>query len=125
MSTTMRYKGSARSGGISSWFLQRWTGVLLVIMLITHFVICHFSGQHSVTYEWVMQRLSNPVWKAFDLIFLYLAAYHGVMGALSVVSDYKINNTLKVIIYTFGITLLTYLLVFGTVTILSIHAVGS
>lgn len=125
MSALMRYKGSARSGGILSWFLQRWSGVLLVVLLLTHFFISHFNGHHCVTYEMVMERLANPMWKLFDLSFLYLAAYHGVMGALSVVSDYKINPRLKVIVYSVGLFMIGYLVIFGTITILSVHAVGS
>lgn len=122
MSTTVRYKGSSRSGGIMSWFLQRWTGVILVILLFTHFFITHFNGQHCVTYEMVMERLSNPVWKLFDLAFLYFAAYHGIMGALNVVSDYKIDAKLKVIIYSIAYALLSYIVIFGTITILSVQA---
>ncbi len=85
MAINSDYKGSSRSGGIHNWFLQRWTGVLLIFMLITHFVISHFHGQPYVTYEMVMERLANPVWKLFDISFLYLAAYHGIMGAWVVV----------------------------------------
>jgi succinate dehydrogenase / fumarate reductase membrane anchor subunit len=122
MSTVSTYKGSSRSGGIMHWFMQRWSGVLLVIMLFTHFILCHFTGDHSpMTYEKVMQRLADPAWKAFDLAFLYLAAYHGVMGALSVISDYKICKCWKVTIYSIGLAILAYITIFGTVTIVSLH----
>ncbi len=125
MSTVTRYKGSARSGGIKHWFFQRWSGIILIILLFVHFFITHFNGHSSVTYEMVMERLSNPLWKLFDLAFLYLAAYHGIMGALSVVSDYKINSTLKVLIYSIAMVLIGYIVIFGTITIVSIQAVGS
>lgn len=122
MSTNLRYKGSARSGGILDWFLQRWTGVLLIFMLIIHFVIMHFGGHDYVTYDTVIERLSNPVWKLFDLAFLYLATYHGIKGGLAVIADYKINATVKVAIYSLAITLLAYIVIFGTITILSVAA---
>jgi succinate dehydrogenase / fumarate reductase membrane anchor subunit len=122
MSTNDRYKGSARSGGIRDWFLQRWTGMILVFLLITHFVISHFHGHPYVTYEMVMERLANPVWKFFDLSFLYLAAYHGVMGFATVMADYKINATLKTAIYSVALAILAYIVIFGTITILSVSA---
>ena len=125
MSTVSRYKGSARSGGIKHWFFQRWSGVLLVALLLIHFFITHFNGHSHVTYEMVLERLSNPLWKLFDLAFLYLAAYHGIMGALSVISDYKINSKLKVLIYSIAMALIGYIVIFGTITIVSIQSAGS
>lgn len=124
MCSTGRYKGSAKSGGIFNWFIQRWTGVVLVILLLTHFYISHFTGAHQITYSSVMERLSNPAWKTFDLVFLYFATYHGVMGAWNVVSDYKICKMCKVFIYSLFLALIAYLVVFGTVTIVSIQPVG-
>lgn len=124
MSLTAKYKGSSRSGGVKHWFWQRWTGVVLVILLFVHFFITHFNGHDHITYEMVLERLSNPVWKLFDLAFLYFAAYHGIMGALSVVLDYKINSKLKVAIYSFFLALISYIVIFGTITIVSIQPVG-
>lgn len=125
MSTSVRYKGSSKSGGILHWFLQRWTGVVLIVLLFVHFFITHFSGHSHMTYELVMERLSNPAWKLFDLAFLYFAAYHGIMGALSVVSDYTINTKLKMAVYSMAILIFSYIVIFGTITILSIQPVGS
>lgn len=125
MSIPMRYKGSSKSGGIFDWFLQRWSGVVLVILLFVHFFITHFSGHQHMTYELVMERLSNPVWKLFDLAFLYFAGYHGIMGALSVVGDFKIDGRLKVAAYSIAIALFSYIAIFGTITILSVQPVGS
>jgi succinate dehydrogenase / fumarate reductase membrane anchor subunit len=121
MTTNIKYNGSAKSGGIKHWFFQRWTGMLLICMLITHFVISHFHGHPYVTYDMVMERLANPVWKFFDLSFLYLAAYHGIMGVLAVVSDYKISAILKVTIYSVAMAIMAYIVIFGTITILSVN----
>lgn len=121
---TERYKGSAKSGGIKSWFFHRWTGVILVIMLITHFFISHFNGHEHVTYEMVMERLTTPAWKTFDLAFLYFASYHGIYGAYNVISDYKLNKTAKVAVFSIGIALISYLVIFGTITIVSLKSVG-
>ena len=121
---TDKYKGSAKSGGIKDWFFQRWTGIVLVIMLLTHFFLSHFHGQHHITYDMVMERLSTPAWKTFDLAFLYFASYHGIMGAYNVISDYKINKAAKVAVFSIGIALISYLLIFGTLTIVSLKSVG-
>lgn len=125
MNLPVRYKGSSKSGGIMDWFLQRWTGAVLLVLLFIHFGITHFSGHQHMTYELVMERLSNPVWKLFDLAFLYFAGYHGIMGALNVLGDFKVDARIKVAAYSIAIALFAYIAIFGTITILSLQPVGS
>lgn len=122
MTSSRNYKGSLFSGGIWEWFAQRWTGVILFIMILTHFFVAHFISDGHITYDKVMERLANPYWKAFDLAFLYLASYHGIFGLLSIVKDYKISSAWKIVILSFSLAILLYLVVFGSITILSVGA---
>ncbi len=62
--------------------------MLLIAGLILHFAIMHFSGTHELTYAFVMKRLSNPWWKAFDIAFLLTAIYHGFNGFLGLALEY-------------------------------------
>ncbi len=74
--------------GVAGWLFQRITGMLLIGGLILHFVIMHFIGTHELTYAFVMKRLSNPWWKAFDVAFLLTAIYHGFNGFWGLALEY-------------------------------------
>ncbi len=78
-------------GGAALWLLQRITGIFIVLMILIHIFINHFVGTGQVTYEAVMARLSNPLWKCFDLAFLAFALSHGFAGLWVFFADY-INN---------------------------------
>ncbi|WP_028841935.1 succinate dehydrogenase, hydrophobic membrane anchor protein [Thermodesulfovibrio yellowstonii] len=78
-----------------SWLLHRITGVILVVGLLYHFILMHFMGHDNYSYEAVMQRLSEPSWKIFNIVFLFSALYHGFYGLNGVVTEYVRNNSLK------------------------------
>jgi succinate dehydrogenase / fumarate reductase membrane anchor subunit len=74
--------------GVTGWVLQRVTGALLIAGLIVHFTVMHFSGSRQITHELVLNRISSPYWKAFDLIFLSSVLYHGFSGLQGIVLEY-------------------------------------
>ena len=81
----LRTTGSKSSGSLS-WFIQRVSGLVLVIMLLLHFGLMHYVAVKSpdgfsfqkLTFDVVKERLASPYWKAFDITFLILAIYHGL-----------------------------------------------
>ena len=91
------------------WFLQRITGLILFAGLIVHFYIMHYSGAENITYEAVMTRLSSPLWKAFDIIFLVSVLYHAFNGLWGISIEYikKEGNlkTLRAILVVLSIIL--------------------
>ncbi|GAQ93886.1 succinate dehydrogenase [Thermodesulfovibrio aggregans] len=78
-----------------SWLLHRITGVILVVGLLYHFVLMHFMGHDNYSYEAVMQRLSDPSWKIFNIVFLISALYHGFYGLNGLVLEYIKSDSLK------------------------------
>lgn len=83
--------------GIAGWLFQRLTGLVLVAGLLLHFSIMHFSGQEQITYAFVLKRLSNPYWKAFDLFFLVTILFHGFNGLWGIALEYaRAGRLLKV-----------------------------
>ena len=74
--------------GVTGWVLQRATGALLIAGLIVHFTVMHFSGSRQITHEFVLNRISSPYWKAFDLAFLSSVIYHGFNGLWGIVLEY-------------------------------------
>ncbi|MCB2186600.1 MAG: succinate dehydrogenase, hydrophobic membrane anchor protein [Deltaproteobacteria bacterium] len=114
----MRYMGSGRTGAFD-WLFQRVTGLALVVILGLHFILMHYVGEGPVTYEKVAHRLTNPYYKAWELLFLGLALYHAMNGAKLIMDDYLHYSTWRT-----GLTGLLWvvalaLFFFGAVTVLS------
>ncbi len=78
-----------------SWLLHRITGVILVAGLLYHFIFMHFMGHDNYSYEAVAQRLKEPSWQFFNIIFLLSALYHGFYGLNGLVSEYIKGNYWK------------------------------
>jgi succinate dehydrogenase / fumarate reductase membrane anchor subunit len=74
--------------GTSGWLFQRVTGMVLIAGLVVHFLVMHFSGPSQITFDFVMRRLSNPFWKAFDICFLVTILYHGFNGLWGIALEY-------------------------------------
>jgi succinate dehydrogenase / fumarate reductase membrane anchor subunit len=118
----MSFKGSSNSG-LLSWFFQRVSGVVLLLMLLFHFFIMHFYVRSSdITYKWVADRFSNPLWKIFDEGFLILALWHGFYGFKMVADDYIRSNGARIFWVSFAFILASLLFLLGSVTILSFQA---
>lgn len=95
--------------GLLGWLLQRISGVLLIVGLIIHFSIMHYSGPEQIKYELVLRRISSPYWKTFDLLFLSLIIYHGFNGvwgiAIEYISSKKLLRFSRVLILTLALLL--------------------
>ncbi|HHE46194.1 MAG TPA: succinate dehydrogenase, hydrophobic membrane anchor protein [Bacteroidetes bacterium] len=111
-----------RSGGAFSWFFQRISGVFLLLALLVHFWVLHFSAPDhgEITFGSVMERLNNPLWRAFDILFVVTAVYHAMNGALLIVQDYIRATGLRMIVVA-GLWIgALYFLIVGSMTILGL-----
>ncbi len=106
------------TGGSRTWLFQRLTGLFIVLIILLHFGINHLIGTGEVTYDVVANRLSNPLWKCFDMAFLTFALYHGFAGVWVVVADYVQTNSWRLAIYSALILSGILLYALGTITIL-------
>jgi len=111
-----------RRTGSYGWLFQRVSGVMLFVMLIAHFILMHFMGGEKRLYADVLQRLSNPLWKTFDLVFLSLALYHGWYGVWGIIEDYVGRGALRVACLVIVMTAVLALFSLGFVTIVTFHA---
>lgn len=93
-----KYYGSRGSGAVS-WFLQRVTGLLLVVVMIGHYILMHYTPESGHTYDAVLQRLSHPFWKMFDLTFITIGLWHGLNGLWSVFRDFKMKPWISMTLY--------------------------
>jgi len=118
--------GSSNTGAMS-WFFQRISGLLLVVLLLLHFGLIHNYeidrelGQ--VTYEPIAERLATPFWKVLDLSFLFLAVFHALNGLWMVLGDYVHRAWARTSLFTVVCALGFVLLILGSVAILSFQPV--
>ncbi len=122
------FTGSSNTGA-TLWFFQRISGLLLVVILLVHFGLIHgtevteVGGKHQVTYQPVAERLASSTWKTIDLVFLFLAVFHGLSGLWMVIGDYVHRAWARTSIFTAVCILGLVLLILGSVTILSFRPV--
>jgi len=114
-------KRTFNSGGKFLWFFQRLSGFVLLLLLLLHTYISHFTFQGGApTYSEVMTRLGDPYWKLFDLLFLYLALFHGLNGLWTVLTDYFHKPFAKLAFFSLITLGGLMLLIFGTITVISL-----
>jgi len=112
---------SKEDSGHWLWFLQRLTGILLVIILVIHFGVEHFttySAGDAYNYERVIARLGSSWFKLLDMSFLTLAIFHGFHGLWMVGRDYIHSQGLRFTLAGALIAAAFILLVWGAVTII-------
>jgi succinate dehydrogenase cytochrome b556 subunit len=78
---------------VISWYAQRITGALLIVLLAAHFWVEHFMTAElrrgDLTYQAILARISNPIWQFIDIAFLLVALYHGLNGLRNIILDYS------------------------------------
>ena len=79
------------SGRALNWYMQRITGLALLILLILHFWVEHFTAsvrEGGLTFENVQRRFfHNPWFVTIDVLFLIVALYHGLNGVRNIIFD--------------------------------------
>ena len=102
------------------WYFLRVSGVILVFFALGHLFITHYVNIPSdTTFDFVSARWANPLWRTFDLILLFSALWHGLVGIRLVITDLIRRQGPRQIAYAllwiFGIVFT----ILGTVTIVS------
>jgi succinate dehydrogenase / fumarate reductase, membrane anchor subunit len=115
---TFKFAG-ARGSGAKNWYMQRITGIVLVVVLIGHYILMHATPDSGHTYRAVMERLHQPIWKIIDLSFVTLGLWHGLNGTWSVIRDYEMKPWLTTTLYTIIVIVALAFWFLGLNTILS------
>lgn len=118
-----QYGASARPvGGTAfetfSWYFFRWSGVVLLFLVIIHLVLMHVVTDVSMTtYDFVLHRYQNPFWRVYDLVLLTLALLHGLNGLRIIADDYIHTRGWRVLAQSvIGLLVVSFWLM-GTLTI--------
>ena len=125
-----KHYGSKTATGSRWWYFQRFSGLVLFVMVLLHFAIMHFipeagmrvsdaSGKAFATFESVRLRFANPMWKAFDITFLVLAVGHAYNGMWQVFMDWKVSDASKALIKGVLAALWLGLLAVGVTTLVT------
>ncbi|HEV2382845.1 MAG TPA: succinate dehydrogenase, hydrophobic membrane anchor protein [Terriglobia bacterium] len=108
-----------------AWIFMRVSGVVLLIMALTHLVIMHLINNIDVvSYEFVAKRYATPFWRTYDLVMLWLALIHGVNGSRTVLLDYVHRGGLRVVSLTALYVVGFIMLALGSLVILTFHPVS-
>ena len=85
-----KYKGTKDSGG-RSWLMQRVTGLALVVLMVGHYVLMHYTPESGHTYDAVLGRMQYSWYRIIDIVFVTLAMYHGLNGIWGIFRDYNLK----------------------------------
>ncbi len=72
------------------WVYMRVSGVLLIVLVFGHLFsnLMIGDGVHAIDFGFVGGKLSQPFWKVWDTLLLWLALIHGANGMRTIVNDY-------------------------------------
>lgn len=75
------------------WYTQRITGALLLLLLVMHFWLVHYTAgpvrEGKLTFDVIQARISDPRMQAINIAFLIVALYHGLNGLRNILFDYS------------------------------------
>ena len=75
--------------------MQRVSAIALLIFLGIHMAVMHYPPWEIDFRTVVIERLSNPIWKAIDIAFLFFVLMHALPGAYVVLTDIQRINAFK------------------------------
>jgi len=121
------YGAKPSSGGFEtfSWFFFRVSGILLIFLVIFHLIIMHVTTDVAqTTYNFVVARYSNPLWRLYDWLLLTLALLHGMNGLRIVIDDYVRGRSARLTLLSIAGILTLVFLMLGTITLITFPAVA-
>ncbi len=111
--------------GTASYLFMRFSGLLLVFLVIIHFVIQHVVNDvHNLSINFVAERWASTGWRVYDAFLLALALVHGLNGTRIVINDYVLNPTWNRIVKILILAVGAALIIIGGVAIIGGARVG-
>jgi succinate dehydrogenase hydrophobic anchor subunit len=87
--------------GVWLWLAKIISGGLIIIFLLIHFTINHFSGTAGgglLTFKEVIQLYTRPDYLVLEILFLIIVVAHALIGFRSVILDLNpARNAMRVI----------------------------
>ena len=102
--------------------MQRISAVALLVFMTIHMVVVHYPPFH-IDFSRIIDRMSQPIWKAIDIAFLFFVLMHALTGAYMVLTDlgevHKYRKALAWVMVAAAVAAFIY----GTQTILAFQPV--
>ena len=116
----------SRTSGSTSWVVQRISGIVLVIVMIGHYILMHYSPESGHSYDAVLARMQSSWYRVLDLTFVVLGMYHGLNGVWGIFRDYKMKPWQSITVFSIILVLGLAFTLWGIKTILDIpYVTGS
>ena len=102
-----------------AWLFMRLSGVVLVVMVITHLFVNLVLGDgiDQVDFAFVAGKWASPFWQVWDLVLLWLAMLHGTNGVRVIINDYSERNATRIVLKTLLLTAFAFTVLLGTLVI--------
>ena len=101
--------------------IQRISAVALVFFMTIHMIVVHYPPFH-IDFSRIIDRLSQPLWQAIDITFLFFVLIHALAGAYMVITDVQRFSRGKRILAGAAILIGVGAFYYGVRTILSFGA---
>lgn len=103
------------------WIFMRISGLILVFLVLGHIYMTFIQvSEADATFDAVVAKLSNPAWKFYDWMILFLALLHGANGARYSIEDYIRSRPGRAWVKGLFYTVVALVFAFGTIGLLSI-----
>ena len=99
--------------------MQRISAIALLIFLGIHMAVMHYPPWEIDFRTVVIERLSSPIWKVFDIGFLFFMLMHALAGSYVVLTDIQRVNAFKRVLAGAAIVLGIVGVIYGTATIMA------
>lgn len=76
--------------GVWLWLIKIISGGLIIVFLVTHFTINHFTGTAGgglLTFREVIQLYTSPGYLILEILFIIIVIAHALIGFRSVILD--------------------------------------
>jgi succinate dehydrogenase / fumarate reductase membrane anchor subunit len=101
-----------------NWQIQRLSAIAILVFLTIHMIVVHYPPFH-ITFDIILERLANPLWKAIDIAFLAFVLLHALSGTWAVVTDYQFFDRWRKPIGAVVLALGVLAFVYGALTIMA------
>jgi succinate dehydrogenase hydrophobic anchor subunit len=82
--------GPKTGEGAWLWFIKAFSGVLVIVILIVHFVVNHFVAPKGLlTYADVLRYYQNPIIPTMEILFVIFVVSHALIGLRGIILDLK------------------------------------
>jgi succinate dehydrogenase / fumarate reductase, membrane anchor subunit len=85
------YSTPKPTGGVSLalWFYMRVSAIAMIALVLGHLYIMHvINSTDTIDFAFVAARFSTPLWRIYDMLVLFLALSHGLVGLRGILADY-------------------------------------